>query len=127
MLYSNHRKEQHKRQGGLVGVVDSVIVMMKENIFDLAGVCFRKCNKLDNPDAQGYDIYDVYDKPSYFKVRVWEKWTRWLDSIINNGGNGVLYISGHNSCTFTIAGWVNVNNKDYRIKITKAYNYVAEM
>ena len=82
-----------------------------------------KFKKFEMRAPEGWDIYDVYDKPSKRKIESWEFYKGWLEHI---GCDGYLYIAGHNSCTYTIYGKINVNDKSYFIKITKDNRYIME-
>ena len=77
--------------------------------------------KMESP--KGWDIYDVYDRPSMLKVNAWNFYTEWFEHI---GGDGYLYIGGYNSCSYTIYGKINVNGSSYFIKITKDNRYIME-
>ena len=65
------------------------------------------------------DIYDCYERPSQYKVGIFEDWKRWF---IQNDGN--CTVSSYNCMMFTIAGYVTDKNTGdrYYCYITKAHN-----
>ena len=66
------------------------------------------------------DIYDFYDRPSRFKVAIWEDWLNWArdtDNVVT------FYISGANGFQFTISGCVQTpDGKMYNLYITRDHN-----
>ena len=66
---------------------------------------------------KAYDIWDAYARPSYRKVNIWNEWRNILTES--------MWVSGYNSCTFSIAGKTTdqKTNKDYYVFITPTYNY----
>ena len=66
---------------------------------------------------KAYDIWDAYARPSYRKVNIWNEWRNIL--------TGPIWVSGYNSCTFSIAGKTTDRDseKEYFVFITPTYNY----
>ena len=65
------------------------------------------------------DIYDCYERPSRYKVEIFEDWKRWF---IQNGGN--CTVNSYNCMMFTIFGYVTEQEtgERYECYITKAHN-----
>lgn len=64
------------------------------------------------------DIYDAYERPSRYKIGIWNEWKRWFIE-----HDGYCFISSKNCMQFTISGYVYDENGDcYECYITKAYN-----
>lgn len=63
---------------------------------------FTICKKSENMHGIHYgyhDIFEAYDKPSIYKVRIWETWLEELRPYCNT-----IYISSRNGFMFTIGG-----------------------
>ena len=71
--------------------------------------------RFEKSDAIGWDIYDVYGRPSRIKQIIWNDWTEWAN---HNGFN--LKITSANMCQFTIEAWDDA----YYMRITKDHNYI---
>ena len=65
------------------------------------------------------DIYDCYERPSRYKVDIFNDWRNWF---IEN--DGYCTVSSYNCMMFTIAGYVTdkETNERYYCYITKANN-----
>ena len=65
-----------------------------------------------------HNIWQAYDRPSQYKIAIWEDWGRWF-----NSNNGVCWIESRNCWQFTISGYVyDENGQKYYCYITKSYN-----
>lgn len=65
------------------------------------------------------DIYDFYDRPSHYKVAIWEDWLNWARDTDNVF---TFYISSANGFQFTISGAVHYNGHTYNLYITRDHN-----
>ena len=66
--------------------------------------------------VDGYTLYNVYDRPSYMKVKAWE----YCKNLCRKYHGTNLHIIGHNSCFFS----VSFNIGDKVAYITHANNYL---
>lgn len=71
--------------------------------------------RFEKHDACGWDIWDVYDRPSRTKENIWRGWVEWAN---RNGFD--LKITSANTSTFTIEAWDDA----YYMRITKDHNYI---
>ena len=63
-------------------------------------------------------IYDLYEKPSYRKVKIFNDWQWKLD---------LIYWLTWNFHNFSIYGSIKDNDwKFHNVKITKSYNYILD-
>ena len=64
------------------------------------------------------DIYDLYDRPSCYKVAAFNEWNEKLVEI---------YGMTWNSCTFSIYGYVKDEDGNlHNVKITRDYNWILD-
>ena len=68
------------------------------------------------------EIYEVYDRPSYYKVEVWHEWCRWCFACCHGDIPCTLRISSHNCMQFSISGFVLFEGHTYKIWITRNHN-----
>ena len=61
------------------------------------------------------NIWEAYDRPSRTKEEIWEDWKNWFNSF----DNSALWVQSRNTNQFTIAGYININDKVYNVYITK--------
>lgn len=71
--------------------------------------------RFEKHDAIGWDICDVYKRPSRAKQYIWSSWLDWAN---RNGFD--IKITGNNCSTFTIEAW----DETYYMKITKDHSYI---
>ena len=65
-------------------------------------------------------IYECYNKPSVYKVEIWEDWYKWAISTV---GVRSFYISGYNCMQFSISGrYEDENGNVYNLHITRDHN-----
>ena len=86
---------------------------MKKTI-EIGGRTFT-FKRFEKRDAIGWDIWDVYGRPSRIKENIWNDWAEWAN---RNGFD--IKITGANSHMFTIEAWDNA----YYMKITRDHNYI---
>lgn len=64
------------------------------------------------------DIYDIYNKPSCYKIQAFNEWNEKLVEIYGMSGN---------SCTFSIHGYIKDENwKLHNVRITHDNNYILD-
>lgn len=87
----------------------------------IGGETFEVCGETDmNTMFYGNDesqIYEVYGKPSVYKVGIWKSWCEWAKA-----NNAQLDITSHNCMAFSIRGFIEQNGVRYLLWITKCYN-----
>ena len=76
--------------------------------------------KTDYRGRSFMDIYDIYARPSIYKIRAFEERETFLYKL---GRVESLILSG-NTCTFSIRSIVKANNKEYHFYITRDHNRV---
>lgn len=70
-------------------------------------------------------IYNCYDRPSEYKVAIWNDWLKWARE--TDGVTG-FEISSYNCMQFTISGfYVDENGNEYNIYITKSRNELIKV
>ena len=66
------------------------------------------------------DIFHWYQRPSIYKVNIWEEWLQWATE---TEGIMVFEITSANCNTFAIKGiYMDENGQAYNLWITKAHN-----
>lgn len=73
----------------------------------------------------GYDydeIFDVYGRPSSYKVAIWHEWCEWCEDMNRNGFDCGIQIDGHNCNFFTISGSIRQGDDVVDIWITAQHN-----
>lgn len=86
---------------------------------------FKSESSESEPIIRGavYDeIYDVYDRPSQFKVNVWRAWCDWCFELNASDNPCTLSICSHNCMQFSISGKVLFDGKLYSLWITRDHN-----
>jgi hypothetical protein len=72
------------------------------------------------------DIYDAYARPSQEKRDIFFSWLDWVNELEETSDKiNFLYdlkITGRNSNTFSLTGWVNISDIYIVIYITKSHN-----
>lgn len=64
-------------------------------------------------------IYDVYKRPSKYKINIWKSWLNWFNELKENEDD-FISICSHNFANFSIHGRV----KGYKFYITPKHNYI---
>ena len=102
---------------------------MKREYIKINGVTFENLGAIDETAVYGReycrsDIYNVYTKPSWRKVGIWESWCKWAEEIFVSDTDNYAWIeiTSHNSQFFSIIGQVRDNGHTYKVLITSAHN-----
>ena len=71
-----------------------------------------------------YDaIFNVYGKPSIYKVNSWHAWCEWVYECMKLGMDATLEISSHNCNMYSIAGEIrDTDGTKYELWITRDHN-----
>lgn len=104
--------------------------MNRQKYISINGVTFEIKKSLMVGDAIAWDIDEAYSRPSYIKREIWKGWKKWAEEIheIAEPENWCsIWISGKNSCTYTIGGYCEMDGNLYKIKITKEHRYIREI
>lgn len=93
----------------------------------LCGEIFEvhKSNANNVAPITGYnwdEIFDVYGRPSTYKVDIWHYWCRWCNDMNKSGYKCGIEISSHNCNFFTISGSVRKDDEVIDIWITARHN-----
>lgn len=67
-------------------------------------------------------LWNVYGRCSYAKERAFEE----CDEIRRKVGGYTMYISGFNTCTFSLVYLLRYEGKEYIVKETHCNRYIAE-
>lgn len=71
------------------------------------------------------DLMDCYNRPSIYKIAIWESWLKWADKL---PGICELGVTSFNFNLFTIGGvWITEDGKKYVLHITKTRNEIHEV
>ena len=69
-------------------------------------------------------IYNCYDRPSVYKVGIWEDWRKWA---CETEGVTDFAIGSYNCMQFTIHGFYTDGEHGYNIYITKTRNELMQV
>ena len=84
------------------------------------GINFEVSKKLTTTGYAIMSIFDIYERPSFTKVGIYESWLRFMHEL-----GSVEEFSLHGNCmTFSITARVRTSDKVYHFYITKAHNRV---
>ena len=70
------------------------------------------------------EIFEVYGKPSVYKVGVWNNWCDWCRQVNNLGYECGIQIESHNCNFFTITGSLRMNEEVYDLYITRSHKRI---
>ena len=98
--------------------------MKKKNI-ELGGVIFEECKPILHSEATWSTrrLEDCYDKPSVYKIEIWNDWSNWFKQF----DECHFGVSSYNGFMFTIDGVICDNDQWYHIYITKTHNFASPM
>ena len=68
-------------------------------------------------------LWHVYGRCSYAKERAFDE----CDEIRRTVGGGMMFISGYNTCTFSLVYLLRHEGHDYIVKETHCNRYIAEI
>lgn len=73
------------------------------------------------------EIYEVYGRPSSYKVKAWKAWVEWFNKTSSRGDDW-MQITGHNTFNFTICGVITPYlGAHYMFRITRDYSLIEEV
>lgn len=101
---------------------------MRKQTMEINGIEFVIEKPLDYvplTNAFNRDLMDCYNRPSIYKIAIWESWLKWSDKL---PGICQLGVTSYNCNFFTIGGlWITEDGKKYVLHITKTRNEIHEV
>ena len=104
---------------------------MKRKTVEICGKTFNKVKAWDvkRPTFEQWyykDIFSAYDKPSQEKINAFNHWRGWIYQVSRNCIECGMWISSRNRYTFTLTGYIEMNDKTYGFYITKTRQEIWE-
>ena len=72
------------------------------------------------------EIFEVYGRPSVYKVAIWHDWCDWCEQLNNLGYECGIQIESYNCNFFTISGSLRMDGKVYDLWITRSHNRIYQ-
>lgn len=98
---------------------------MRKQTMEINGIEFVVERPLNYVPLINRDLMDCYNRPSIYKIAIWESWLKWADKL---PGICELGVTSFNFNLFTIGGvWITEDGKKYVLHITKTRNEIHEV
>lgn len=98
--------------------------MKKEKYININGVNFERVKGgVNNINTSLKDIYQCYDRPSIYKVNIYNEWCEFAREV-----DSTKYgIASYNVNIFTFDFYFKYEGKKYYAHITPSHNYIYEV